>query len=60
MFCYTAVTYVWLMSMPSGNSVQLNVHDIIDQEDARILTRQELILKLFSILYIMNYNPPFH
>lgn len=59
MFCYTAVTYVWLMSMPS-QAIVLYVHEIIDQEDAHILTRQGLILKLFSILYIMNYNPPFH
>lgn len=48
------------MSMPWGNSVWLNVHEIIDQEDACILTRQKRILKLFSILYIMNYNPPLH
>lgn len=38
-----------------------NMCEIIGQEDARIvLTRKELIVNFFAILYFMNYNPSFH
>lgn len=38
-----------------------NMCEIIGQEVAHIvLTRKELIVNFFAILYFINYNPPFH